>query len=251
MMHPSPQIGVFFFFFFNHFLEAHPKLDAWLSASVCWIALATLPLCFLSASIIRDYQDNISSSHRDNQTFFSVYTAHTKKTLVCARAFVKERLVCDSAFPFLSCIMVHLPSLWELPVLSSPPFICLSHSASSFFSLSLSRSLWTQIQSVIWSPCNGRVIGTLPWLVGNLGELCTGAICNIFSKLNFFLFLSPSLFVSLRPLLPPSAALNSNRQFFLTLFQISVLTFLFFPPFYSMLSSPALFFSFSFPPLPP
>lgn len=64
-----------------------------------------------------------------------------------------------------------------------------------FFSPSLPPSLplWTQIQSVIWSPCNGRVIGTLPWLVGNLGELCTGAICNIFSKLNFFLSLSFSL----------------------------------------------------------
>lgn len=197
--------------------------------------------------------------------FFSLCLLHCKfkdvhfsallKTLVCARASVKERLVCDSLFPFLSCIMVHLPSLWVLPLLSSSPSIHLSHSASSFFlPPSPPLSLWTQIQSVIWSPCNGRVIGTLPWLVGNLGELCTGAICNIFSKLNFFLFLSPSLFISpslLSPL-PPSTALNSNRIFFLTLSEISVLTFLFFTLFYSLLSSPCSFlFIFSLPPLPP
>lgn len=94
------------------------------------------------------------------------------------------RLVCEVAsclwVSFLSYITLHLPSLWVLLPLPS---------------LDPSPSLWTQFQCVIWSPCNGRVIGTLPWLVGNLGELCTGAICNIFSKLNFLLFLSRSHFL--------------------------------------------------------
>lgn len=152
--------------------------------------------------------------------------------------------------------MVCLPLMWVLPLLSSPHSIPLALALSLCAPLPFTPSLplWTQIQSVIWSPCNGRVIGTLPWLVGNLGELCTGAICNIFSKLNFFLFLSPSLFISPSLLSLPPERLTQMGYFF-TVSHISVLTFLFSPPpppfFYSMLFFPAPFFSFSFPPLPP
>lgn len=79
------------------------------------------------------------------------------------------------SFPLLSCPDLSFPSSLLPPILSLyfPPFL----SGHRF--------------SLIWSPCNRRVIGTLPWLAGNSGELCTGAICNIFSKLNFSL--SPSL----------------------------------------------------------
>lgn len=191
-------------------------------------------------------------------------TLHQKHFFVCARASVNGVSCLWLLVPVsLSlCIMVHLPSLWGcLFSLLLPPSPSLSLSlslplpSSPSFSRSLSLSLWTQIQSVIWSPCNGRVIGTLPWLVGNLGELCTGAICNIFSKLNFFLFLSPSLFISPSLLSLPLQCLTQIGYFFSH--PVSNLSWLFLPPppphlfiqcFLSLFLS---FYFLSLPSLPP
>lgn len=136
------------------------------------------------------------------------------------------------SFPLLSCPDLSFPSSLLPPILSLyfPPFL----SGHRF--------------SLIWSPCNRRVIGTLPWLAGNSGELCTGAICNIFSKLNFSLSFSPFLSVSLSPLLPHSQHLNSSNPVFL-LARLTSLSWLFFLLFfYFVLSSAsAYFFSFSSP----
>lgn len=188
------------------------------------------------------YQANISTSQKRQQGV--PFVCVTLKTLVGARAGVKDHLVRGPRALFL----LHSRS-YTAAALSIPPSVSLTPTHPSF---PPSLPLWTQIQSVIWSPCNGRVIGTLPWLVGNLGELCTGAICNIFSKLNSFSS-------SLTPLLSlvPSAALNSNGLiFFFSVSQISVLTFLFFshppltppPPFIQCILPPAPFFSLSPPP---
>lgn len=69
-----------------------------LPASACWITLATLPLCFLSANIIRDYQDNSNSSQKDNQLLLCLRCTKNP-TCLC-------QIFCKGAS---SCSWLHVP----------------------------------------------------------------------------------------------------------------------------------------------
>lgn len=99
-----------------------------------------IPLsAFLSASIIIDYRANVSASQKDNQGFF-LCVRRTLKTLVCARTFVKERLVWDSELPFF--VVRH--GMFTIDVGAASPLFSslhpsrsrsLSLCASSFYSL--------------------------------------------------------------------------------------------------------------------